>query len=526
VGEAAAASGPDFASGISANQCPEGRTLAGRVGDTPVLLSRLDGEFHAVGGTCTHYGAALADGLTAGNGIRCPLHHACFDLKTGAALRAPALDPLDCWRVELRGDTLFVREKLAPAAAPQRADGIGRVVIVGGGAAGLACANELRRLGHAGEILMLSADADPPCDRPNLSKDYLAGSAPEEWIPLRSPEWYSDNRITLRLGTEVRSIDTRQRTVATSIGEPIAYDRLLLATGAEPRRLDGRGFDGERVLTLRSLGDARVLAARAKPGAHAAIIGSSFIGLEAAAALRSRGVEVDIVSPEHVPFERVFGAEIGTFLQRLHEDKGVRFHLNTVAAALDGGTLALANGKSLPADFVLLAVGVSPRTALAQAAGLEVEGGVLVDEFLETSAPGVFAAGDIAAYPDPATGERIRIEHWAVALRQGQTAAANMLGLRRPFRAAPFFWTEQYGLSVRYVGHARDWDEVRVDGDIGEDGFLARYFAQGTHRASASVNRDRESLEDELQFEALIADKAGDAPLGERGGAAVIQSAA
>lgn len=498
MAEQAAASGPDFSSGISLSECPEQGTLAGRVGDDAVLLSHIDGEWFAVGGTCTHYGGVLANGLIGKREVRCPLHHACFDLKTGAVLRAPALDPLDRWKVEVEGDRLFIREKLPRAEQEKRgAPDVRRVVIVGGGAAGLACALELRKLGYDGEIIMLSADSDPPCDRPNLSKDYLAGTAPEEWIPLRGGDWYREQRVDLRLNSKVQSIDTSGRAVVLESGKRLPFDRLLLATGAEPGRL--KDFGGENVFTLRSLGDARAIIERAKVGSRAVIVGSSFIGLEAAAALRKRDVEVTVVAPEQVPFERVLGEELGRFVRKLHEDHGVRFHLGTVPARFEGGSVRLADGESVQADFVLVGVGVTPRTELADGAGLKVDNGVLVDGHLETSSPGIFAAGDVAAYP--AKDGRARIEHWTVAERQGQIVAANILGLNQAFNSAPFFWTEQYGVPIRYVGHAADWDEVRVEGEVGTDGSVVRYFRGGRHLASASINCDQANLEDELRLE-------------------------
>jgi NADPH-dependent 2,4-dienoyl-CoA reductase/sulfur reductase-like enzyme/nitrite reductase/ring-hydroxylating ferredoxin subunit len=509
MGATGAASGPDFSAGIPINDIPEGKTVAGRVGDDPVLLSRFDGELFAVSGGCTHYGAPLGEGLLDGETVRCPWHHACFSLRTGAALRAPALDALDRWKVDVEGGTVFVRSKIdgAPRQAPAAPVEIERVVIVGGGAAGLACASELRRLGYAGAITMVSVDRDPPCDRPNLSKDYLAGTAPEEWLPLRPADWYEQNRIELRLGAEVQRIDATGRRVELGGGEELAYDRLLLATGSEPNRLREPGFDADNVFTLRSIADSIAIAEQAKAGARAVIVGSSFIGMEAAAALRKRGVEVTVVAPEHVPFERVFGAEIGSWLQRLHERNGVRFHLGTVASSLEGRQLKLANGESVEADFVLVGIGVRPRAELAQAAGIPADGAVPVDAFLETSLPGMFAAGDIAAYPDALTREPVRIEHWVHAERQGQVAAANILGHRKRFDAVPFFWTEQFGVPLRYVGHAGSWDRVEVHGDIESGDFIARYYEGGEHRASAAVGRDLEILEDERRFERMIAEK-------------------
>ncbi len=507
MGAQTEAAGPDFSQGISLADIPPEGTLSGRVGDRPILLSRLGGELFAVSGTCTHYGAALASGLVDSETVRCPLHHACFDLRTGAALRAPALDALDRWQVEVEGDNVFVRNKSGSAANDVRAasDNVEKVVIVGGGAAGLACAHELRRLGYAGAITMLSADRDPPCDRPNLSKDYLAGTAPAEWLPLRGQDWYADNRVTLRLGCEVTELDPPGQLVRTAGGED-HYDRLLLATGSEPNHLRGPGFAGENVFTLRSIGDAAAVAALASPGARALIIGASFIGLEAAAALRQRGLDVTVVAPDQIPFERVFGPEIGAWFRQLHEGQGVQFALGVGVKAIDEGNAKLADGRSIPADFVLLGVGVRPRIALAEAAGIVTAGGgIRVDQFLETSAPGMFAAGDIAAYPDPLTGDPVRIEHWVVAERQGQRAAANLLGEKRPYRAVPFFWTEQFGVSLRYVGYAARWDRIEIDGDVAKGDFVARYYDGGRHCASAGVGRDLAILEDERRLEGMIA---------------------
>ncbi|PWG03056.1 FAD-dependent oxidoreductase [Sphingosinicella humi] len=504
MGETAAATGPDFSEGVRLAELPLHGTLAGRVKDEPVLLTRVNDELFAVGGACTHYGAHLAAGLVTGETVRCPWHHACFSLRTGAALRSPAFDPLPRWRVEREGALVFVREKeTAPAPAGTMAlpADISSMVIVGGGAAGFASADALRRLGYGGRLTMISSDRDPPCDRPNLSKDYLAGTAQEEWVPLRDDGYYRDRAIDLRLDTEIVAIDAQERTAVARSGEAFPFDRLLIATGSEPISLRAPGFDRPNVHTLRSLADARHIIERAEAGARAAIIGSSFIGLEAAAALRTRGVEVAVISHAEIPFERIFGSEVGRFLQRLHERNGVRFHLGRTASEFDGHVLTLDKGEKVEADFVLVGVGVGPRTALAASLDLTAEDGIPVDEYLETSVSGIFAAGDVANYPDPRSGRRGRIEHWVTALEQGRIAAANMLGLRKPFSHVPFFWSEQYGTALRYVGRAPRWDEVRIDGDMDAGAFTARYFENGELRASASVGRDRENLEDELFLE-------------------------
>ena len=505
MGEATSATGPDFTEGIALSELSSGGTLAGHVGDESVLLSNFAGELFAIGGSCTHYGGHLADGLVRETTVNCPLHHACFDLRTGEALRAPALDPVDRWLVEVEGERAFVRRKLEGRSRPAASHtDVRKIVIVGGGAAGLACAHELRRLGFPGEITIVSADPDPPCDRPNLSKDYLAGTAPEEWLWLRGDEWYSANNVDLRVSTEATRIDAQARTVQCASGETLAFDRLLIATGCEPNRLTDPGFDHPNVFTLRSVADARAIAERAQPGARAVIIGASFIALEAAAALRHRGVQVDVISVEEVPLERVFGKDIGRQLQALHERKGVRFHLSSVVAGFDGEAVSLAGGRSIVADFVLVGIGVKPRTAAAETAGAAVENGVLVNSFLESSVPRIYAAGDIASFPDPIFGGTARIEHWVVAERQGQIAARNMLGGRQRFEGPPFFWTEQYGVPIRYVGRASGWDAVTLEGDVESGSLIARYFAEGMHCATASIGRDRQNLEDEQMLENRI----------------------
>lgn len=506
--------GPDLSAGISLDDLATNATIAGRVGNEAILLSKFEDGLFAVSRSCTHYHADLADGLLSRGTVRCPWHHACFDLRSGRALRAPALDALDTWLVEVDGNTAFVRRKLElKSSEPRHAGNAKKIVIIGGGAAGLACAHELRQLGYSGALTMISADQDPPVDRPNLSKDYLAGSAPNEWMPLRSDSWYRDNGIDLRLSCEVDRIDPAARRVHTRTGDEFDYDRLLIATGSEPNRLTGNSFDHDAVVTLRSYADARAITAKVAPGMTAAVIGSSFIGLEAAAALRKRGVDVHVIAPEELPFGRLLGPQVGHFLQALHERNGVRFHFGTSATSFANGAVMLADGQTVSADIVLVGIGVRPRTSLAASAGIDAHDGIHVDAYLRTSVPDIYAAGDIAAYPDPIRGEPTRIEHWVVAERQGQTVAANMLGLRKRYQAVPFFWTQQYDVSLRYVGRAEKWDEVIVDGEVSNGDFIARYYDKGIHLASAAVGHDREMLEEELRFERMIAQAQSDISL-------------
>jgi NADPH-dependent 2,4-dienoyl-CoA reductase/sulfur reductase-like enzyme/nitrite reductase/ring-hydroxylating ferredoxin subunit len=494
--------GPDLAQGVALSEFA-GNTLLGHVGDDEVLLVRSGSEIFAIDAHCSHYHGPLAEGLVTGEGIRCPWHHACFDLRTGEAARAPALAPLAVWKVERNAERIVIREKReqpkpsvkSPVEAP------GQIVIVGGGAAGFSAAEMLRRQDYRGSIVMLSNEAAAPVDRPNLSKDYLAGSAPEDWLPLRPDDFYAEAKIDLRLKTEVTSIDTKARKIATSSGEAIPYDRLLLATGAEPVRLPIPGADQPHVHVLRSLADCRAIIAQADGARRAIVIGASFIGLEAAAALRARNVEVHVVGLEARPMERVLGPEMGDFVRSLHEEHGVIFHLGDTVTGIDGKRATLKSGGVIEADVVVVGVGVRPRLALAEKAGLAIDRGVTVNKYLETSVSGIYAAGDIARWPDPHSGENIRVEHWVVAERQGQTAARNMLGQNQIFDAVPFFWSQHYDVPINYVGHAEKWDEIAVDGDIAGRDCLLRYKSGGRVLAVASIYRDVASLEAEVAME-------------------------
>jgi NADPH-dependent 2,4-dienoyl-CoA reductase/sulfur reductase-like enzyme/nitrite reductase/ring-hydroxylating ferredoxin subunit len=502
-----APAGPDLSRGVAIGDFHDDKLL-GHVGAEEVLLVRNGTEIFAVGAHCTHYQGPLAEGLVVGDTVRCPWHHACFDLRTGEALRAPALSPVACWKVEQHDGRVFVKEQVAPPkprVAAAAANAPDKIVIVGGGAAGFAAAEMLRRRDYRGGIVMLSDDAAPPVDRPNLSKDYLAGSAPEDWLPLRPDNFYADSGIELRLDTRVSGIDVRQRQIHVAGGASVAYDRLLLATGAEPVRLTVPGADQSHVHTLRSLADCRAIIEAATGARRALIIGASFIGLEVAASLRARHIEVHVVAPEAHPMQRVLGPELGDFVRGLHEQHGVVFHLGETVAALDGRRANLQSGAVLEADLVVVGIGVRPRLALAEQAGLNIDRGLIVDAFLQTSAPGIYAAGDIARWPDPYSGKAIRVEHWVVAERQGQIAACNMLGLAERFVAVPFFWSQHYDVPINYVGHAEQWDDTAIDGDVEAKNCLLRYKQNGRVLAVASVFRDLENLKAELAIEHGVA---------------------
>jgi NADPH-dependent 2,4-dienoyl-CoA reductase/sulfur reductase-like enzyme/nitrite reductase/ring-hydroxylating ferredoxin subunit len=502
-----ALAGPDLVSGVPLAHVADGAMLLGHAHGEQVLLARRGSEVFAVGASCTHYHAPLNDGLLVGDTIRCPWHHACFNLRTGAADCAPALDALARWKVEQREGKVYVGEKLEPVQAQRIAPAAGipkSVTIVGGGAAGNAAAEMLRREGYAGPITMLSADASAPYDRPNLSKSFLAGTAPPDWIPLRPTEFYPEQRIDLKLNAAVAAIDVGKRQLQMADGSRHDFDTLLLATGAEPIRLDIPGATLPHVQYLRTFADSQAIVDKATTAKKAVVIGASFIGMEVAAALRARDIEVHVVAPDAVPMERILGPEMGNFIRQLH---GVHFHLGTTAVAMDAKNVSLKNGESLAADLVVVGIGVRPNIGLAQQAGLAVDRGVKVDEYLQTSVPGIYAAGDIARWPDRLTGERLRVEHWVVAERQGQTAARNILGRRERFDAVPFFWSEQYDFGFSYVGNAPGWDQVEMHGQLDENtqDCTLTYRRAGKKLAVVTVHRDMDGLKAEVELERAIA---------------------
>ncbi len=502
-------SGPDLAKGVKAVELGEGDARVGHYEGEPVLVLRRAGELLAVGAKCTHYGGPLAEGVFSEDTVRCPWHHACFDLRTGEALHAPALSDLATYEVEERGGRIrVVGKRAAPETHLEGARQRGRspkrtpssVVIVGGGAAGNAAAETLRREGYEGPVTIVEADADEPCDRPNLSKDYLQGTAPEEWIPLRPASFFEENGITFRRA-RATALDPTKQLLTLEGGATLTYGALILATGAEPVRLRLPSATAARVYTLRSLADSRAIIAAAEKAKRVVVIGASFIGLEVAASLRHRGLEVHVVAPDEIPLARVMGPDLGRFVRSLHEEHGVQFHLGRTVRTIEKEAVLLDDGRRLNADFIVMGVGVRPRLDLAHGAGLDIDDGVLVDETLRTSAEDVWAAGDIARFPDPRTGERIRIEHWAVAERMGAAAARAVLGDTRPFDAVPFFWSQHYDTAIAYVGHARQWDEATLEGDPAARDCAVRFTKNGELLALATIFRDELSLSTEIEME-------------------------
>ena len=501
-------SGPDLRAGIAAADLAEGAMLVGHVDDEAVLLTRQGGDIFAVGARCSHYGGPLAEGLVVGRSIRCPWHHAEFDLRTGAVRRPPACDGIPRWEVVEQGGRVAVVGRRDPPPVPSAPGSSPRpgIVIVGGGAAGHYAAETLRREGFVGAVTIVEAGPDAPYDRPNLSKDYLAGTAEEAWIPLRPEPFYAEQGIELIRGNAAVELDPAARRLRLADGSTREFAALLIATGAEPVRLPGE--PGQPVYLLRTLADSREIIAAAGSARRAVVIGASFIGLEVAASLRTRGIEVTIVAPDARPLEKVLGPEVGDMVRTLHEAHGVVFELGRTTKAIGRDGVTLDDGRALDADLVVAGIGVRPVTALAEGAKLAVDRGIVVDRFLESGAQGIYAAGDVARWPDPRSGELVRIEHWVLAQRQGQAAARNMLRdvtgrreEREAFDAVPFFWSRHYDVTIDYSGHAPRWDDAIVSGNLAAHDATVSYVANGRVLAVATIGRDLENLKAEVAME-------------------------
>lgn len=480
-----------------------GRMKEVQVGETDVLLARVEDEYFALYAKCTHYGAPLADGCLQGRRVVCPWHHACFDVKSGRHLEAPGLDGLARFEVKREGEEIVVS---VPDRVPERVtnpmtaiDPSDRrlYVIVGGGAAAAYAAEGMRQAGYGGRIRIYTRENELPYDRPNCSKDYLADEAPEEWMPLRDSDFYKDHQIDFQQGRTVTRLNAADHSLTLDDGSTVRYDKVLLATGGRPRLLGLDGENSANVHTLRSLADSRQLRELGKAGKKAVVIGSSFIGMEGAQSLQQLDCEVHVVSPEEVPFAGVFGPEIGRFIKKAHEQSGIRFHAGRKAERLERSgdrvtTVVLDNGDRLDCDLLLVGIGVSPATDFAEGLEREEDGGFRADAFLQVGQD-VYAAGDIVHYPY--RDGHARIEHWKVAAQQGRVAGRNMAGAGEPYAAVPFFWTAQQGMNLRYIGHAEDYDTVEIDGSLEEKSFIAYYKKDGTTLAALGLGRDKEIAE-------------------------------
>jgi len=461
-----------------------------------VLLVRVGGAIHACEGKCRHYGAPLEEGLLLGHVITCPWHNARFDVRTGRMVSPPALTSLARYPVKVEDGVVYLGPAEKPKAPRIEGKDDRTFAIVGGGAAGNAAAETLREEGFAGKVLLITAEAELPYDRPTLSKDFLSGEASREWLPLHNTKYYERRQIELLLEQRVAAIDPDKKVLSLADGAEIRFDAALLATGGAPRKPDIPGTHLDGFFLLRSAADAEAIVAALDRTKRAVILGAGFIGMEAASSLRERELEVHVVAPEQVPMARVFGDEVGRWLRRQHEQKGVIFHLGRTATEIRGDgrvkEVALSDGSTVGADIVIAGIGVTPAVDCLRGTGLAADGAVPVDGRLATEAEGIYAAGDIALVPDPWTGERHRVEHWIVAERQGQHAARAMLGSDAPYSEVPFFWTKQGGASLKYVGYGGEYDRVAVRGSIEDGDFLAGYYAGGRLLAASGAGRARE----------------------------------
>lgn len=503
MGDTPKAEGPDLSEGVALSNLEEGKPFFGTVDGDPVVVVKKDDRLMAIGARCTHYGGPLENGLVDGDTIRCPWHHAAFDLNTGNAVGAPAFESVGCYPVEIDGFYFRVlpKDDEQPATPPVETD-VESVVIAGAGAAASAAVETLRRTGYTGDITMIGAEKSGPVDRPNLSKDYLAGNAPEEWIPLGGDDHWDDFDVQLLTGRKVTDIDRATRTVTTDRDETVSYDRLLYATGAEPLLPPIGGLESTRHFTLRSLEDSRAIVEAAETAGRALVVGASFIGLEVAASLKKRGVDVSVVAPESMPLASILGDELGRLIEQVHVDNGIDFHLGAKVERFDGGTAKLTNSDEIAFDFAVFGVGVRPRTELAESAGLDVDDGVVVDETLQTNDERIYAAGDVARFPEPITGHQARIEHWVVAERQAQTAARNMIAGSNPspFVDVPFFWSRHFDLNIHYVGYAPNFDDICVDGSIEQRDATVGFLSEGRILAVATLRRALDGLRAERAF--------------------------
>ena len=488
-------------------------------GGPQVLLTRQQGRVHAFAPNCPHYGAPLEKGKVLNGKLICPWHHACFKVESGHLCEPPALDDLPAYPVREAEGRILVQVPPTPPASTDKPAATPTTelggtpppaakvpvdtrtfVIVGGGAAGEYAAQTLRREGFAGRVVVVSADAEAPYDRTKLSKAYLAGKAKPAGLPLREKAFYATQKIELLTGTRATGLDVKKQEVSLEGQPPLRYDQLLLALGGTPNLLPKLpGHDLKNVLPLRTQSDADALLAATQDAKQVVVIGSSFIGMEAAGSLIGEGRAVTVIAQEKVPFARVLGPEIGAMFQKMHEAKGVKFETEAEVTELLGeagkvAAVRLKTGQMLPADAVVLGVGVRPATDfLKDSLPLEKDGGLTADTYLEV-AENVYAAGDIAHFPLAATGQPARIEHWRLAQQHGRVAAHNMLGRKEKFTAAPFFWTQQYGKSLRYAGHAEKWDDIIYHGDLDEQNFLAFYVQAGRVVAAAGMGRDADMI--------------------------------
>ncbi|HUX13438.1 MAG TPA: FAD-dependent oxidoreductase [Spirochaetia bacterium] len=469
------------------------------VGKDEVLLVRDGNRVFACSNSCPHYGGSLHKGSVRGHVVTCPLHNASFDLEDGTLLTPPALDDLPVFDVKVEDGYVMIGSKRSPAIQmPSGADSR-TVIIVGGGAGGNAAAEALRRHGFAGKITIITQESDRPYDRPMLSKGFLSGSAEEGWLPLRPERFYGDLHIQFKRGTAVRTINPALRSVTLGDGTELKADALVFATGSVPRRPQFPGANLDGIFTLRSASDARLIKARVTKKKSVVLLGAGFIGMELASDLTDAGMQVHVVAPEAEPMLLQFGERIGSRVREMHTERGVQFHLGVTASRAAGDRkvekIFLSDGTEIDTTLVVTAFGVTPAIAFLENTGLLTQGSVRVNSMCETSAPGVYAVGDIAAVPYPGDCGTHRIEHWVVAETQARHAARAILGDRAAFRDLPFFWTRQCEKSIKYIGFPTRFEQIAFRGDPENGSFLAGFYHGERLVGAASLGMSDDLLE-------------------------------
>lgn len=470
----------------------EDRGTAVEIDDTEIVLLRVGDEVRAFQAQCPHAGAPLAEGAVCQGRLVCPWHKARFAVDDGHLCEPPALDALQRYPVELRDGEVLVGTEPLPAHRSEVQHDARLFVIIGAGAAGTAAAAALREFGFGGRLLLIGHEPGEPYDRTALSKFVLQGDqAPEETPPLRDADFFRQQRIE-RLQAEVVRLDAQTRQLQLGNGQVLTYDGCVLATGGDPRPLVVPGADLEGIHLLRTRADAAAILAGLPAKGRAVIVGASFIGLEAASALRKQGIAVEVVSPASLPFVKQMGETLGQHFKTLHEANGVTFQApNEVVAFAGEGRVRqvlLKDGTRLSADLVLVGTGILPATHFLTGLSLAADGSVPVDARLE-AAKGLYAVGDLATFPF--AGQPTRIEHWRLAQQHGRLAARNLLGQAEDYADVPFFWTLHHGKRYEYLGHPRHWDDMHLDGSLGDQTFVALLLAKDLVVGVVACQRER-----------------------------------
>lgn len=461
-----------------------------------VLLMRRPEGLVALGDACPHVGCPLHFGRLDGDTITCACHNARFDASSGRMISPPALDDLPTYDVREEDGEVWLGPRHDPEPAKASGSDDRTVAIVGAGAAGAMTALQLRREGFAGRVIMMTPEEHPPYDRTLLSKFYLGSEMQFEDIALRPDSAYEDLDIEVLTGKSATSVSPEERTVTLDDGSSLAADFVVLATGSRPRPLPVPGADLEGVHLLRVPKDAEHIRSAARSAQNVVVIGASFIGTEVAAYLADAGAPVTLVAPEEVPFATLFGEEVGRKFAHMHRDAGVTLKLGNGVSRLTGSGsvegVELSDGSMIPADLVVVGIGVEPVVDYLEGSGLVADGAVPVDSHLRTKADGFYAAGDIARIDDGEVSKRV--EHWVVAQRHGQAIARSIAGSLEPLGYAPFFWTRQFETSFGYFGFAPEYDEMRIKGSVADGDFLAGYFVEGRLAAVGTMGRSGEAI--------------------------------